>query len=49
MTLRNFGVKSLQDWMIDWVSWALKLIQSGENLGESAEDEAEKDDEAEAE
>jgi DNA-directed RNA polymerase subunit alpha len=41
MTLRNFGVKSLQELADRLGELGLPLIQSGENLAESADDEAE--------
>jgi DNA-directed RNA polymerase subunit alpha len=41
MTLRNFGVKSLQELADRLGELGLPLIMSGENLGESADDEAE--------
>src|SRR5208283_5115975 len=44
MTLRNFGVKSLQELDDRLGELGLKLIQS-ENVGEAAENEAEKDEE----
>ncbi len=47
MTLRNFGVKSLQELDDRLGELGLKLIQS-ENAGETAENEAEKDEEAES-
>jgi DNA-directed RNA polymerase subunit alpha len=49
MTLRNFGVKSLQELDDRLGELGLKLIQSDENAGESADNEAEKDTEADAE
>ncbi len=47
MTLRNFGVKSLQELDDRLGELGLKLIQS-ENAGETAENETEKDEEAES-
>jgi DNA-directed RNA polymerase subunit alpha len=41
MTLRNFGVKSLQELADRLGELGLPLIQSGENLAESTDDEAE--------
>jgi DNA-directed RNA polymerase alpha subunit len=41
MTLRNFGVKSLQELADRLGELGLPLIQSEENLAESADDEAE--------
>jgi DNA-directed RNA polymerase subunit alpha len=49
MTLRNFGVKSLQELDDRLGELGLKLIQSGEIADESADNEAEKDSEADAE
>ena len=40
MTLRNFGVKSLQELADRLGELGLTLIQSGENSAESAENEA---------
>ena len=49
MTLRNFGVKSLQELDDRLGELGLKLIQSGEITDESVNNEAEKDSEADAE